>query len=401
MMRRFLVLWLILLPLSSLSIAQARNQHQVALVSAKALAHDNNQLGFSLFRTIFSTQSHSNVFLSPLSASLALEMAFDGARGATFTRMARVLGLPAVSPGPVRSAAHSLISSLTGVGTAQGLRVANSLWSRSGVAFRAPFLQHARSGYRARVQSLDFRSPTAPATINAWVKSATQGKISTIVDRIPPDVILYLINAVYFHGTWAYRFNPADTHAHPFTTPGGTTQVQMMSQSGIFPYAKLAQAEVIRLPYTGGRFSMTIVLPSVGVSVQSLAKQLTPRLWNSWTARVRPQYGSVGLPRFSLTNDQPLVAPLTRIGLGITFSRTADFSGMCVQPCRLSQARQKTVLNVDENGTTAAAVTSIGVSPTAVQQPRFALVLDHPFFLSIEDASTGSILFFGAVNSPA
>ena len=146
---------------------------------------------------------------------------------------------------------------------------------------------------------------------------------------------------------------------------------------------------------------MRIVLPAPGVGIQSLARRLTPQLWNRWTAGAVTSYGAVSLPRFALSSDQQLVPPLSRLGMGSAFSDHADFSGMCTAPCRLSQARQKAYLNVDENGTTAAAVTAIGVSPTAVQQPTFTLLIDRPFFLSIEDASTGSMLFFGAISSPA
>jgi serine protease inhibitor len=399
MSRRLRFLLMALLPLSSLAVGHAQVQNRPVGLSAAALAQANNQFGVSLFRTVFAAQARANVFLSPLSAALALDMAYDGARGSTSQRMAQVLGVRA-GQAPVRSAAHALVASLVAGGGSDGLRVANSLWARSGVAFRAPFLQHAQSGYSARVQSLDFRSPTAPATINAWVKSATQGKIPSIVDRIPLDIILYLINAVYFHGSWARPFSPSATHPHAFTTGVGATQVQMMSEEGNFPYAKSSNAEVVTLPYKGGRFSMSIVLPAAGVSLQSLTRTLTPRVWKGWTSHTRTAYGAVSIPRFSLTDDQQLVAPLTRMGMGAAFSQSANFSGMCVQPCRLSRARQKTFLNVDEAGTTAAAVTSIGVSPTAAQQPTFSMVVDRPFFLSIEDASTGSILFFGAVNKP-
>jgi serpin B len=175
----------------------------------------------------------------------------------------------------------------------------------------------------------------------------------------------------------------------------------MMSEQGIFLYARTPNAEVVSLPYKDGRFSMTIVLPATGVTLQALAGQLTPHVWKGWTAHTRAAYGAISMPRFSLTGDQQLVAPLSRMGMGAAFSQNANFAGMCVQPCRLSQARQKTFLKVNENGTTAAAATSIGVSPTTAQQATFAMVVDRPFFLSIDDASTGSILFLGAVNNPS
>ena len=311
---RILLPMVLLLP--TLTAAQAQSQRRPMGLSAAALAQADNQFGFSLFRSIFAAQSKANVVLSPLSASMALQIAYDGARADTAQGMARVLGIRG-GQAEVRAAAHALLASMVTTGGNNGvLRIANSLWARSGVPFRTPFLQHARSTYNARVSSLDFRSASAPATINAWVKHATQGKIPTIVGRIPPDLMLYLINAVYFQGSWARPFNPAATHAHTFTTSAGATQVQMMSEQGIFPYAKTSHAEVITLPYNGGRFSMSVVLPAAGVSLQSLARTLTPGVWRSWTGGTHAAYGSISLPRFSLTTDGQLAAPLARLGMG-------------------------------------------------------------------------------------
>ena len=400
MRRRLCFVLLILLSVSAPGRGYARTHIQPGHLAVASLAASNNRFGFALFRTEFAAGSGSNIFLSPLSASLALQMAYDGARGTTATDMAQVLGLHA-GPSGVRSAVHALLASLVGGRTSPGLRIADALWARSGVTFQSSFLQHARFGYGASARSLDFRSPSAPATINAWVKAATGGKIPSIVDRIPPDIMLYLMNAVYFHGDWVHRFNPAATHPHTFAGAAGPIQVPMMSQENTFSYARTGQVESIALPYGGGRFALHIVLPAPGLALASLVRRVTPQLWKTWTANGHAAFGSISVPRFSLIDDQQLVAPLTRLGMGTAFSDGANFSGMCVMPCRLSQARQKTFLNVDENGTTAAAVTSIGVSPTAVQQPTFAMVVDRPYFISIEDASTGSILFFGAVTSPS
>jgi serpin B len=251
------------------------------------------------------------------------------------------------------------------------------------------------------VQSLDFNSPSAPATINAWVKGATNGKIPSIVGAIPSDVILYLIDAVYFHAQWAYPFPTGATHMQPFTTANGSsTQVRMMSESATLAYEKGSNFESVTLPYKGGRFTMSVVLPSPGVSLQSLVAAATPTTFKSWTAGQHRAFGSISLPRVSLTNDFQLAGPLSKLGMGTAFSQRADFSAMCTTPCRLSQARQKTYLDVDENGTTAAAVTSVGVSPTAIQPSGFAMVVNRPFLLSINDTTTGATLFVGAVYSP-
>jgi len=370
--------------------------------SAGTLAAIQNAFGFSLFDTLVAGHAQSNVFLSPASVALALDMAYDGARGSTRQAMARTLGLQGMSQAEVRQRAAALLTTWQTAPGSEGLTVANSLWARAGIPFRPQFLQDTRRFYGARVSSLDFRSPSAPATINAWVSCATNGKIASIVNSIPPSMVMYLLNAVYFHGDWAAPFNAAATRPQPFTRADGSqATVPLMQNSGHFPYYRAANFEAITLPYHAARFSMTVLLPSKGVTLASLGRRLTAAQWQSWTSHSQTRYGSLALPRFSLANDVQLNAPLRSLGMGQALDTHADFSGICRQRCRISSVRHKTYLNVDENGTTAAGVTSIGVGITAVQTPQFHMVVDRPFLVSIQDSTTGSVLFFGAVNTPA
>jgi len=370
--------------------------------SSGALAAVHNSFGFSLFDALFAGHAQSNVFLSPAGVALALDMAYDGARGSTRQAMARTLGAQGMSQAQVRQRAAALLSAWQTSPGSEGLTVANSLWARAGIRFRPQFLRDTRRFYGARVSSLDFRSPSAPATINAWVSCATNGKITAIVNSIPPTMLMYLINAVYFHGDWAMPFNAAATRPQPFTRGDGSqVTVPLMQNTGHFPYYRAANFEAISLPYHTARFSMTVLLPSKGVTLASLGQRLTDARWHSWTSHFQTQYGSLALPRFSLANDFQLNAPLRRLGMGPALDTHADFSGICRQPCRISSVRHKTYLNVDEKGTTAAGVTSIGVGATAVQTPQFHMMVDRPFLVSIQDSITGSVLFFGAVNNPA
>ncbi len=370
--------------------------------STGSLAAIQNAFGFSLFDALFAGHAQSNVFLSPASVALALDMAYDGARDGTQQAMARTLGLQGMGQAQVRQRAAALLTAWQTAPGSEGLTVANSLWARAGIPFRPQFLQDTKRFYGARVSSLDFHSPSAPATINAWVSCATNGKIASIVNSIPPSIVMYLLNAVYFHGDWAAPFNSAATRPQPFTRGDGSqVTVPLMQNTSRFPYYHAANFEAITLPYHTARFSMTVLLPSKGVTLASLGRRLTAAQWQSWTSHFQMQYGSLALPRFSLANDLQLNAPLRALGMGQALDTHADFSGICQQRCRISSVRHKTYLNVDEKGTTAAGVTSIGVGITAVQTPHFHMVVDRPFLVSIQDSTTGSVLFFGAVNNPA
>ncbi len=403
MKRSALALLIAVLAVSFLEtgVGSAQDVGKKASLTASGLAADNTAFGLSLFRKLYSAQPQNNVLVSPVSASFALEMAYGGARGSTAQGMSSALHLPGQGNG-VPGAAHALLTSLNSSGGSVGVTVANSLWASSQTKFVSAFLHQAQTAYSARVQTLDFTSASAPSTINAWVNQSTQGKIPTIVTTIPRDVILYLINAVYFHGQWTNPFPSNATQSHAFSrSNGSTSQVQMMTRSGGFLYYHGSNVDVVELPYKGGRYSMSVVLPAPGVSLSSVISALTPAELKGWNSSTSSQSGSVSLPRFSFSNSFQLAKPLSSLGMSTAFSNSADFSGMCTTPCRLSQALQKTFINVDESGTTAAAVTAVGVSPTAVQQSTFKMVVDRPFLVSINDSTTGSTLFVGAVNSPS
>jgi serpin B len=366
------------------------------------LAAAGNGFAFRLYDALAGNNTTGNIFLSPASVELALDMAYDGARGATAQGMARALGLGSLSAASVRRQAASLLASLQAAGDPKAaLSIASSLWARNGVRLRSRFSADAAHDFGARVTHLDFAGSAAVAAINSWVSCATHGTIPSILQRIPSDVMLYLLNAVYFQGQWTAPFNPKETHVRPFTTgSGGQVQVPMMDRIGTYPYYAGAHVQVAALPYGNGRFQMVVAVPDGSTSLRSFRSQLTPRTWTSWIAGLRPAQGEVALPRFSVANTFQLNSALSSLGMGQAFSDSADFGGMCVQPCRLSEVRHKTFLTVGEEGTTASAATSVGVVPVAIPQASFHFLVNRPFFLAIRDSTTGAILFWGGINEP-
>jgi serine protease inhibitor len=366
------------------------------------LVKANNSFGFRLFRQS-GIGNRQNLFLSPTSAALALEMTYGGAQGTTRQAISTALGLGAMSQAAVRQQAASLLASLRSADPRVKLRVANALWARAGVRFHPAFLRDTSTYYGARATVADFKAPSTVTRLNSWVTCATSGTIKSIVDHIPPDVILYLLNTVYFHGDWTSPFENAFTTPGSFTTgTGATVQVPFMHQTHAFAYAARDGMQLVSLPYGLGRFKVSIVLPNSGVTLGSLAAKLSNATWKSWTNAQAGREVDLRLPRFTASTSLSLKPMLAGMGMAQAFSDRANFNGMCTSGCTISDVIHKTMVRMDERGTTAAAVTSVSVSPTAIQAGPgpVRVTVDHPFLLAITDSKTGSVLFFGGINNP-
>jgi serpin B len=360
-----------------------------------------NDFAFRLLQRLTAQNPAGNTFFSPTSIAMALTMAYDGAAGSTRTAMARTLGLAGITPAQARSQAPGLLEALQPAGGA-GLSIANSLWAQRDAALRSAFIRHAQTSYGATVRRIDLHAPSAPATINAWVSCATSGKIPSIIGTIPLQTMLYLINAVYFSDSWFLPFSTASTRVQTFTTgTGARLQVPMMTASGPSWYYKGPTFQMLALYYHHTRYMMLILLPSQGTSLRSFTSGITAARWSRWVGHLARIPGTISLPRMSVRTNYALIPTLTAMGMGNAFGDNADFSGMCVQPCKISEVRHKAFLKVDEKGTVAAAVTSVGVEPTMVMPSQFSMIVNRPFVAGIYDTRTGAVLFAGAVNNPA
>jgi serpin B len=207
---------------------------------------------------------------------------------------------------------------------------------------------------------------------------------------------MYLINAIYFKGAWERQFEKAHTIQQPFhAIDGSTTQVPMMSQTGTFPAVRTDEYTAAELPYGGGAYAMVVVVPNEGRTLESLIASLDETRWNALLASLTQQRGDVYLPRFRLEWEQELNDPLTSLGMGVAFRPDmADFTGIAkAGGLFISSVLQKTFVDVNEEGTEAAAATSVGVSVTSVSVPL--LRADRPFFFAIRERLSGTVLFMG------
>jgi serpin B len=381
-------------------------QTPAGLPAEKSLASAQAGFGFKLFSELTSREAAKNVFISPTSVAFALAMTWNGAAGETREAMSRTLGVPGMNPDQVNQASLALKNALQQADPAVQLHIANSLWAKKGLEFKPDFMDRNRQFFKAEVAALNFADPAAVATINDWVGRNTAGKIRKIIDRIDSNSILFLINAIYFKGRWTVEFKKGLTSQRPFTpATGNRIQVPMMTQSGSYQYYETPDFQAISLPYGNRRWNMRIFLPSPGRGLSQFLKSLTASNWDTWMSSFRKRDGDISLPRFRIEYEKELNDTLKALGMEVAFDRSrADFSSMIRKSERayINQVKHKTFVEVNEEGTEAAAATSIGVSVTSVQIPmeRFRMVVDRPFFCAIRDDQTGAVLFLGAINNP-
>ena len=374
-------------------------------VTAKSqqLNQNNNQFGFELFQTILNDEdSTKNVMISPLSATLALAMTYNGADGDTKTAFENTFHMNGLTTTEINQSMLDLCDALTSVDKLVDIKIANSIWYRNTFQVESDFLNTDKKYYHAEVAALDFNDPNSKNTINQWVDDQTNHKIPSIVDRISPNDIMFLINAMYFKGDWKSEFKKADTENRPFHLAGGQSiEVPTMSQETEMAFYNSDLFTAVELPYGRGNFSMFLMLPNDGKTLAELEKALTQENWQSWMDNMgSPTKMTIRLPKFKFEYARPMKDDLSSLGLGIAFSDTADFSKInSGGGLTISRVKQKTFIEVNEEGTTAAAVTSVTVGFTSAG-PGAIVHFDHPFLFAIKENTTGTILFIGRVMDP-
>ena len=365
----------------------------------------NTQFGFNLFDEIRKTEQDKNIFISPFSISVALAMTLNGAAGDTEQAMTDTLQLQGLDAEVINIGYAALRYALLTADPKVTLAIANSLWARQGVPFNQSFLQRNAQFFGAEISTLDFTDPRTVETINQWVDINTNGKITKILDEIDPAAVLFLINAIYFKGTWQEEFDPSETREGPFHLANGDVkQVPMMRQEREYPYYRGENFQAIRLAYGDGQTGMYIFLPDRESDLNNFLENLNAESWENWMSQFHEQDVSLVMPKFKLEYEKELNDTLKALGMGIAFdSGRADFSRMAIlsENLYIGEVLHKTFVEVNEEGTEAAAVTSVGVRVTSVPPPPIPLTIDRPFFFAIRDNKTETVLFMGRVVDPA
>jgi serpin B len=364
----------------------------------------NNAFAFDLYGKLRARDG--NLFFSLASISTALAMTYAGARGRTATEMASALHFT-LEPQRLHPAEGALLHDLNRGGRtgAYLLAVANALWGQKGVGFLPDFLELTRTNYGAGMQEVDFQGATEEArrTMNAWVEKQTQDRIKDLLlpGNVTAQTKLVLTNAIYFKGDWDAQFKKEQTHEAPFRTGAAAkVNVPLMNQTGNFPYAEGDEVQVLEMPYKGKDLSMVVLLPKKADGLADLEKTLTTDRLAVWLGRLHAYKVIVGFPKFKTTIRYSLAGPLADLGVKQAFTEAADLSGMTTEKVLISDVIHKAFVEVNEEGTEAAAATAVVVAapgpPTSV--PVFRA--DHPFVFLIRDRHSGAILFLGRLADP-
>ena len=369
-------------------------------------ALQNNLFAFELFRKATSRlQAGDNALLSPLSISAALAMTNNGAVGETRTAIEKTLKFEGMDAEAINTYYQKLIEDLPALDPRITLTMANSIWYRQGFQVLSAFLDANRTHYQADVSALDFADPGAPTVINDWVSNKTKKKIPTIIEGdIPDDMMLYLINAVYFKGAWEQRFDKSATQKGGFVLPGGASlQTDFMHLKHAFKVAETDEIEAIELPYGDRKYSMVVLKPKGDRTPAQLSALLTDgEAWETMVRRFQTRSTDLSFPKFTFSYENRLNDELTDMGMGMAFSDVADFSGISTeQTLTLSEVKHKSFVEVNEEGTEAAAVTSVGAFTTSAPTKPYVFTVDRPFLFVIREMGTGLILFIGQVNDPS
>jgi serine protease inhibitor len=370
------------------------------------LVEADNSFGLKLFKEINAGQTESNVFISPLSISMALGMTYNGARTSTEEAMRTTLEFGDLSMGEINESYKSLIELLSDIDSDVQFNIANSIWYRNDFTFEQDFFERCRDYFDARVSGLDFsQSVAAKDTMNNWVDENTNGKIEEIVDYVDPmNDVMFLINAIYFNGNWTYRFDEEDTKNDIFHIPGGSTkECKMMEIRSYFKYFEDSLLQAIDIPYGNGNYSMTVILPEYGENIDELIAGLTKEKWDEWMDSFTEDTVTLYFPKLKLEYriKDLLEDALKSLGMGVAFNgQEADFTGM-YEPGGIFIDRiiHKTFLELDEEGTEAAAATVVAMSLTCIDGD-LTIRVNRPYVFAIRENHSGTILFIGKIVDP-
>lgn len=365
----------------------------------------STQFAFKLFRKL-SGGDDSNVFFSPASVMLCLAMVYDAATGETRQAVAQVLEIAGLDPVDTGLAIAELITLFRQRERVQ-VRSANSLWCSDRVQVHPEYATRLRDMYDAELATLDFGAGNAVPRINAWVNQKTNGKISHIVDVLSPLTALVAVNAIYFKGRWTRIFERKLTHDGLFNTAAGQKkQLPMMCQSGRYSYYEDRKLQAVVLPYEG-EMAMHVILPATGTDSRQFQQSLSSGMWESWLAGYEQVAGTIEIPRIMLDYRTRLEEALKALGMERAFDPDrAEFDGVRAEqlPVWIDEVLHRAVVEVNEEGTEAAAATAVSIPLSAARfnrTPRlFQMIVDRPFFVVICDETVGAILFMGWVGDP-
>lgn len=376
-----------------------------ALSSSEAgVSQAESRFAFDLFRA---TQGPSagNLFISPLSVSLALSMTLNGADGGTLDAMRNALWVGDLEIAEINQANKDLTALLLGMDNTVEIGIANSVWYQDEYSLNTAFAGDVHDYYDGRADGLNFADPHAKDVINGWVSDKTNGKIKNLLEGISSNEVMFLVNAIYFKGTWQYRFDKAETHDREFRRENGSiVNVPTMH----LPNCDLEvmyndRLTLVDLPYGNGQFSMTILLPNGETTVSEITGQLSHDSLQVWLSKANLISTQLEMPRFRMDWKNDLVGALSKMGMSVAFFASASFPNFFEDspPLYISRVVHGTFVDVTEDGTEAAAATVVAMGVLSAIPTPYLLQINRPFIFIIRERHTQAVLFVGQLMDPS
>lgn len=359
-----------------------------------------NDFSFNLYRQI-AAGNQKNMLISPLSASQALGMVINGVDSQTLEEMKTALGFKSYTVEDVNKFYEKLIHGLLTTDPSTELTLAHSIWIDQKSTVFDSFIRINQATFDAEITRLDFMDPSSVDKINQWCEDKTNNRIKKMIAQLAPDDYMILINALFFKGEWVTKFEKEETFKTNFTNGNSSTsKVDMMAYTNQTAYFDNLDVQIAELPYGNKAFSMVILLPKENASIQQIEELLTAEQWDEWMQQLQNNsLLDVRLPKFKLEYERELNDDLKALGIQEAFSSWGNFSKMSPDNLYIGKVKQKTFIEVDEEGTEAAAVTTVGIAITSLPDTPQAIdfYVNRPFIYVIKEKSTNSILFIGKI----
>jgi len=371
----------------------------------QSLVESNQQFGLNLLQAISTVDSTGNLFISPLSVSMALGMTLNGASGQTYIDMQNTLELAGLAESDINRAYKSTLDLLMSIDPDVITKIANSIWIKEGFPVEEAFIDTNEFYFDAWIAERNFADPATLDEINDWVADNTNDKITEILDEIPPNAVMYLINAIYFKAIWEFEFDKDITaQSDFFITPNNIASVDMMGLTADLNYYADDKVQVVDLPYGRGNYTMTVFLPKQGENLNEFIAELDDQQLEHYLANLQLKSGTVFMPKLKTSYKLLMNAVLKQMGMEIAFTKWADFTRINPEDTLfISRVIHETFVQIDEEGTEAAAATVVEIERlTESTGPNldFVMEVNHPYLFLIRERETGTILFMGKIHEP-
>jgi serpin B len=371
---------------------------------AAQVISNSNAFGIDLFTAVSNTEPDVNLMLSPLSASAALTMLLNGCEGETYAQIRDMLGYEGMTAEEINDAYQSLVSQLLAVDPQVELALANAVWYRNGFVVKPPYIDAMKTAFDAHIEGLDFSHPSALETMNQWASDNTNGKIPKVLDEISGDAVMFLMNALYFKGSWTQKFDENGTTEGPFYMDDGT-EISTPMMHGDVPVKSFAGDGyfAFEMFYGQQNFSMVVIVPESDLEdfLQNMESETWEEVTTGLDSQIDPWEVPVVFPRFTFEYEKKLNEMLQSLGMTDAFNPSlSNLSGISDQDLVVSFVKQNTFVEVNEDGTEAAAVTTIGIELTSVGDEPEPIIVNKPFIFAIREQTTNSLLFIGKVVNP-